>query len=62
MKQTQTSAEALVKMIQAHGHSAWVCGDSIGAIEVFTKDGITSSQAVTLAKPTVKSVREWLGY
>lgn len=60
----------LVRLIQAHGHEAWLCGDevlapqslAIGAIETFTKDGVTGSRRVVLEAPTLESVRAWLGY
>lgn len=60
----------LVRLIKSHGHDAWLCGDeihaphdlSIGVIETYTKDGIGGQKRVILEKPTLQSVRDWLGY
>lgn len=60
----------LVRLIKSHGHEAWLAGDqvydpeglAIGAIETYTKDGKVGQQRVILEKPTLKSVRDWLGY
>lgn len=56
----------LVDYIKQHGHEAWVNGaGNIEAIEVFTKrsNGLveTHEELVELA-PTLKAVRNWLGY
>lgn len=69
---TASAAEILnlVRFIKSHGHQAWLCGDetlapqdlSIGVIETYTQDGASGARRVILEKPTLQSVRDWLGY
>ena len=58
----------LVSFITAHGITAWPSGkNDIKAIHVYT-ESLEGGQVVveeveeTLSNPTVKDVRDWLGY
>ena len=58
----------LVSYLTAHGITAWPSGkNDIKAIHVYTESlesgqVVVGEEEVTLSNPTVKDVRNWLGY